>query len=99
MKTPPPFLQKARQGTLIRVHVQPRASKERISGTYGERLKVLVQAPPVDNKANKACQKLLARALKVPRSDLVLKSGATSRQKTFLVEDLEIETVSSRLKF
>ncbi len=92
------FIRKSKNGTLIELHVQPRASKNRVSGLYGNRLKIHVQAPPADGKANKACQKLLSKILKIPRARLILKSGASSRQKTFLIADTEPEYVASRLK-
>ena len=93
-----PFVRKSKNGTLIDLHVQPRASKNRVSGLYGNRLKIHVQAPPADGKANKACQKLLSKILKIPSARLMLKSGASSRQKTFLVKDTEPGYVVSRLK-
>lgn len=92
------FIRKTKNGTLLDLHVQPRASKDRVSGLYGSRLKIHVQAPPADGKANKACQKLLSKVLKIPGSRLILKSGASSRQKTFLVKDTEPEYVAYRLK-
>ncbi len=94
----PPFIEKAKRGTIIRLHVQPRASRDRISGIHGDRLKIHVQAPPVDMKANRACQKLLSKILKIPKSRLVLKSGTSSRQKTFLAQDVEPEYVMARIK-
>ena len=94
----PSFIEKTKNGTLIRLHVQPRAAKDMISGLHGERLKVRVKAPPVDMKANRACQKLLSKILKIPKSRIVLKNGASSRQKTFLARDINPENVISRFK-
>jgi len=92
-----PFLKKTGTNTLIMIHVQPRASIDRIMGLHGDRLKVQVKAPPVDNKANSAVQKLLSKILKIPRSKITLKSGASSRQKTFLIEGIGPAQVFSRL--
>jgi len=92
-----PFLKKTGTSTLIMIHVQPRASMDRIIGLHGDRLKVQVKAPPVDSKANTAVQKLLSKILKIPKSKITLKSGASSRQKTFLIEGIGPAQVFSRL--
>ncbi len=99
MSSSAPFLKRTKDGTLIMLHVQPRASRDKISGIHGDRLKILVQAPPVDSKANKACQGLLSKRLKIPKSRLVLKTGASSRQKSFLVLGLRPEEILSKLKY
>ena len=46
-----------------------------------------VTAPPEDGKANAAVAELLARALGVAKSRLVLLRGATSRDKLFRLDD------------
>ena len=68
-------------GLRFRVHVQPRASKSEIVGMHGDALKVRLTAPPVDSAANEALIALLAAALGVPRRDVQIVAGATSRAK------------------
>ncbi|WP_411818848.1 DUF167 domain-containing protein [Hyphococcus sp. DH-69] len=52
-------------------------------GAGGEmRLSVRVTAPPDKGKANAAIVKLLAKSLGIPKSDLRVAAGETSRQKT-----------------
>jgi uncharacterized protein (TIGR00251 family) len=64
------------------VHVTPRAAADRIVGFDAEgRLRVRVTAPPADGAANAAVVKLLAKALGIPSRDVVLVSGAASRDK------------------
>ena len=67
------------------VVVTPRASRERIGGVRGDRLCIAVTAPPADGAANDATTALLARALRVPRSAVVIARGASSRKKTLRV--------------
>jgi uncharacterized protein (TIGR00251 family) len=71
---------------LIRVRVQPRASREGIDGAHDGRLKVRVSAPPVEGAANARVVLLLAEQLGVPRSTLTLTRGAKSRDKDILVQ-------------
>ncbi|KAA0229635.1 MAG: DUF167 domain-containing protein [Dehalococcoidia bacterium] len=68
----------------IAVHVTPRASRDAVTG-FDERgvLGVRVTAPPADGAANAAVAKLLAKALGLPSRDVVLVTGATSREKVF----------------
>jgi len=62
-------------------HVQPRASRTEVAGVHGERLKLRVAAPPVDDAANKALIAFLAKAFKVPKGHIELLSGASGRDK------------------
>jgi uncharacterized protein len=59
----------------------PRASAERISDVVDGKLRVAVTAPPVDNQANEALRRLLAKHWRLPRRDLSIVAGATSRNK------------------
>jgi len=69
----------------LRVRVQPRASRNRIAGVHGRRLKLQVTAPPVDGAANRAVVELLAEALALPRRLVEVVSGASSREKTVAI--------------
>ena len=55
---------------MLRVRVQPRASRTRVVGPHGEgaaaALKVTLTTPPVDGQANKALLKLLGKLLSLP---------------------------------
>ncbi len=96
-KQTPSYIKEAKEGILLMVHVQPRASRNKIVGPHGERLKIAVQSPPADGKANKALQKLLAKHLGLPKSRVLLRSGHTSREKTFLLKDITLTEILSRL--
>ncbi len=80
-----PFLAEKGDGTLISVHVQPKAAKNEFCGLFQGRLKVRVCAPPVEGEANRQCIILLAQVLGISKSEISLARGAQSRQKTFLV--------------
>ena len=67
---------------LVAVRLSPRARADRIDGISGAALKVSVTAPPVDNRANEALLRLLAREWRLPRRTLSLAAGGKSRDKT-----------------
>lgn len=70
---------------LLDVRVQPRASKTEFAGLMGDRLRVRLQAPPVDGKANASLVEFVADAFGVARSCVVLEKGATGRDKRLRV--------------
>ena len=69
----------------IHLHVQPNAKKTEIMGVHGTALKLRLQAPPVDGKANQALTQWLAQQLKLTKADCQLISGELSREKTFSI--------------
>lgn len=84
-------------GCLLRVKAQPRASKNEISGILGDALKIRITAPPVDSAANIALRDFLARELGAPKSSVQQRQGATSRNKVFLIEGINVEELAKRL--
>jgi len=79
------FVKKSPNGVTFRVFVQPRSSKNMISGLYKDSLKIKLMAPPVEGAANKMCIEYLAKCLEVPKSSLEIISGHTSRTKNILL--------------
>lgn len=67
------------------VLVQPRASRARIGPVHGDRLKIAVTAPPVDDQANAAVVEVLAAELGVKRDAVEVIAGHGSRRKTVRV--------------
>ncbi len=66
---------------LLNLYIQPKASRDQIVGKHGEELKVAITAPPVDGKANAHLSKYLAKAFKVPKSDVHILKGELGRHK------------------
>lgn len=73
-------------GTEIALRVIPKASRDRIVAEDGL-VRVYVTVVPEGGKANAAVLKLLARALGVPKSRLVIVRGRASRDKVIRVLD------------
>lgn len=72
---------------LLHCHIQPGAKATEVSGTHGDRLKIRLQAPPVDGKANDALLAFLAREFGVSKSAVSLLRGQSSRQKTVSIDE------------
>jgi uncharacterized protein (TIGR00251 family) len=89
------------EGLTLDIKLQPGARRDALLGTVpdteGHRLKIAVTAPPEDGRANDAVCALVARALGLPRRNVQLAQGATSRQKRPTVTgdpDIIIERLS-----
>ena len=83
------------RGKAIRfsVHLQPRASKNEIAGLHGGSLKVRVTAPPVEGLANDALIDFLSQSLDIPRRNVCIVSGFSSRNKVVEVSEADLEAV------
>ena len=73
------------EGLLIDVRVQPRSSSNNVAGLHGDALKIRLNAPPVEGKANKALVQLIAKLLGCPKSSIEIIKGQANRSKRLLV--------------
>lgn len=83
---------------LLPVRVTPRASKTEILGVAEGRLRVRLQAPPVDGAANRALAEFLAKALSLPKTSVRVERGETGREKTLRITGLPAAELRARLK-
>lgn len=72
--------------TYLNVHIQPRAKKTEIVGMHGDKLKIKIAAPPVDNLANEELIKFLAQHYDIPKNKIELIRGHKSRDKVLCIE-------------
>lgn len=75
---------------ILFLRVQPKSSKAGIETVRDGRLRVRLNAPPVDGAANKALIELLADAFGVPKSRVELLAGETGREKRVAIESPRI---------
>ena len=66
---------------VIRLYIQPKASRDKIVGQHGEELKIAITAPPVDGKANAHLSKYLAKQFKVAKGLITIEKGELCRHK------------------
>ncbi len=82
-----PYLHTLPDGSLlIRLRVQPKASKNEIAGLHDDALKLRLTTPPVEGRANKAVIAFLAKRLHLPKSSVTIKSGLQNRNKQVLIQ-------------
>jgi uncharacterized protein len=80
--TIPDITENPATGTIVlSVRLQPRASKDEITGTIDGALKIRLTAPAIENRANEALVEFLAALLKTANSAVRIQSGAQSRNK------------------
>ena len=91
------YVSDSKDGVILRVQVQPRASRDEVMGPHGDGLKIRITAAPVAGAANKHLLKFLAKKLRVARSQISITSGATSRAKSIAIEGITAEEVRQRL--
>jgi len=82
---------------IMAVHAVPRAAADAVQGLHGDALKIRLNAPPVDGKANEALIRFLAGKLRVPKGSVVLKSGFNQRRKVIAISGISIAEVEKRL--
>ena len=98
MKLEPTAFKRDGGDTVISLHIQPGAKRSRVCGMYGESLKLAIQAPPVDGKANTALREFLAERLKIPTTRVTLVSGAAGRDKRVRVSGVAPEQALTALQ-
>jgi uncharacterized protein (TIGR00251 family) len=88
-------------GVTLAVRAQPGAKRTAITGVYGEggaaQLKIAVQSPPVDGKANAALIGFLAEMFGVAKNQVEIVGGELSRSKVFLVRGVSLEQAEALL--
>lgn len=71
----------------VSLRVRPGASRTSVGGSYAGALVVTVQTQAVDGKATETALAAVAKELGVPRRDVTMVSGRTSRTKVVEVPD------------
>ena len=66
---------------VLELRIQPRASATGFAGRFGDRLRVRLNAPPVDGRANAALVEFLAEACGIARASVTIEHGLAGRDK------------------
>jgi uncharacterized protein len=91
-------IREVRGAVEINVAVVPRASRSRVVGTLGDRIKVQLAAPPVDGAANVELVALLADLIGVPARSIAIVRGETHKRKTVRISGIDAAACRERLE-
>jgi uncharacterized protein len=88
------FVKPTKGGVYVNLKVSPGAKSTEIKGLYREgAIRLSVVAPPTEGKANAEVERYLAHLFSVPRSDVAVVKGASSRDKLAFVRGAEAGAV------
>ena len=80
------ILSKLKDGVKLSVKIVPNSSKNEIIGVIDNALKIKLESPPVEGKANEQCIKFLSKLLNIPKTSISITSGEKSKNKTLLIK-------------
>jgi hypothetical protein len=85
-------------GVLVEAKIVPNASRNRIAGVLGDRLKIAVSTPPEKGKANQAVCQVLAEVLGIDRRGVRVVAGEGRPRKTLAIEGLTPADLRAKLR-
>lgn len=83
---------------LLKIRVNPRSSRNQITGWRDDVLQIKLTAPPVEGAANKAVLEFLAEQLDIKKSQIALVSGTTSREKIVEISGISDGEIRCRIE-
>ncbi|HAF87717.1 MAG TPA: YggU family protein [Legionellales bacterium] len=84
-------------GIELFLYIKPGSKRNEIIGLHAGKLKIKVNSPPQEGKANKELIKFLSSKCNIPRSRFILRKGENSRIKTLFIH-CEPRQIFSALK-
>lgn len=91
------ILYESSQGAVLLIYLQPNAKRSEIVGIFNGYLKIKINAPPIDNKANNELVEFLSQILNLKKSAISIQSGETKRFKRVLILELTIQQITQKL--
>ena len=96
------MLRSVESGVTLAVRARPGARRTAVLGVYGEgetaQLKIAVQVPAIEGRANSALIELLADKFGLPKKSVELVSGESSRSKVFLLRGVRLGQAEVRIR-
>ena len=82
----------------LTIQIQPRAKRSEVLGFTDGILKLKIAAPPIEGKANKEVISFLSDVLDIPKSNIDLEHGHTSKNKVIAINGLDRESIYERIE-
>ncbi|MBD3815232.1 MAG: DUF167 domain-containing protein [Halothiobacillus sp.] len=89
------FFQWQDDSLIIKLKVQPRASRNAWGEVINGRIKLYLTTPPVDGKANQAVIDFIAKTFSVAKNRVEIRRGETSRSKDIAMAWLTVPKAGS----
>ncbi len=93
----PEWLCPYKEGSLVRLYIQPGARSTGITGLHDDRVKIRISAAPRDGEANREIISFLSELLSVTKKDVEILRGESGRSKDVYV-NLPPEKIITLLK-
>jgi uncharacterized protein (TIGR00251 family) len=92
------FVHAMDKSSILEITVCPKSSRNEIYLHEDGSVRVYLNAPPVDNRANIECVKLFSKTLKLPKTRITIMKGEKSRKKSLLVVGMDHVEVWDKLR-
>lgn len=83
---------------LFDITVSPKSSRSRIVIEDDCSIKLYLNSPPVDGKANSECLVLLSKSLKIAKSRIRIIKGEKGRHKRILIQGISYDEIIKKIK-
>lgn len=83
---------------LLDITVSPKSSRSEIIIDEGGIIKIYLNSPPSEGRANRELIERLSRSIKIPKSGISIVKGEKGRKKRVLVRGLAKEEIINILK-
>jgi uncharacterized protein (TIGR00251 family) len=83
--------------TTLKVRLHPGARRNAITGLHDGAVRIALTTPPVDGRANEALIAFLADLLRIPKANITIATGQTSRSKTLRITGKSAAAIQAAL--
>lgn len=80
------------------ITVSPKSSRSEATIDASGKIKVYLNSPPVDGKANAECINILSKKLKTAKSNISIEKGDHGRNKRISVSGMDLAGVMAKIK-
>ena len=91
------YIEEKGGAVVLRVLVQPRASRNELAGIHGDCLKIRVTSPPVEDQANKKLCAFLSKLIGVGKKQVEVVGGHKTRVKKVMISNTSMDEVRKKL--